>query len=328
MPGKSLFGCQRSFNHFRGPDTEKETININTVLERYAAADDFINIQKKHPHVTIEILTEPELLNICGSYIHIEKLIINLIINAVEEAAPMKDGHVLISTANIYLDPTIPAYKNKIPGEYAIFTVTDNGSGINIENQNNIFDPFYTKKEMEKSGTGLGLTVVWNVVKDHNGYIDVTSTPNGTTFDVLLPAARQKIPRLPQPESLDEIKGQGQLILVVDDLTDQQNIARYILENLGYRVEAVDNGYDAVEFIKQTPTDLVILDMIMAPSISGLETYRLIKEINPGQKAIIASGYDESDDVRTAQHLGAGSFVRKPYTVLDMGIAVKEELEK
>ncbi len=118
------------------------------------------------------------------------------------------------------------------------------------------------------------------------------------------------------------------MILIVDDLEDQQNIALSILESLGYQAQAVDNGYDAVKFIKKTPTDLVILDMIMTPSISGLETYKLIKKVNPRQNAIIASGYAESDDVLTAQHLGAGSFVKKPYTMLDMGIAIKEELEK
>ncbi|MBU2452571.1 MAG: response regulator, partial [Proteobacteria bacterium] len=104
--------------------------------------------------------------------------------------------------------------------------------------------------------------------------------------------------------------------------------AATILENLGYHTKAVDNGYDAVDFIKKSPADLVILDMIMAPSISGLETYQRIKKINPGQKAIIASGYSESEEVLMAQDLGAGSFVKKPYTILDMGIAVKEELEK
>ena len=181
---------------------------------------------------------------------------------------------------------------------------------------------------MGKSGTGLGLTVVWNALLDHNGYIDVDSSANGTTFDLIFPATRQEVLNKPKVGSFDEIKGQGQMILVVDDLKDQQDIALKILNNLGYKASAVDTGYEAVEFIKQNTVDLVILDMIMAPSISGLETYRLIKKVAPGQKAIIASGYSESKDVLTAQNLGAGSFVKKPYTILDMGIAVKEELEK
>ncbi|MCP3872281.1 MAG: response regulator [Desulfobacteraceae bacterium] len=313
----------------RGAGAEMEIININSIIDRYTAALDFIKIQKNHPHVNIEILTEPELLNINGSYIHIEKTIMNLVLNAVEEVSDQdKGGKVLITTTNSYIDPSNPGYHNIVQGEYVILSVIDNGSGIDEKNLEKIFEPFFTKKEMGKSGTGLGLTVVWNAVKDHNGFINVTPSKNGTKFDLLFPATRKEMAEKPNPETLDEIKGQGQMILVVDDLKDQQRIAVSILENLGYQTQAVDNGFLAVEFIKDTPTDLVILDMIMPPSISGLETYRMIKKIHPGQKAIIASGYSESEDVIMAQNLGAGSFVKKPYTVLDMGIAIKEELEK
>ena len=312
----------------RGARMEKEVININALLERYTHAHDFIKIKRSYPKVSIDLMTEPELLNIKGSYIHIEKSIMNLLLNAVEEVSIRPDGQVMISTANAFLDSVIPGFENRTQGEYVIISVTDNGSGISEEDREKIFNPFYTKKEMGKSGTGLGLTVVWNTVLDHDGYVDVKSTAYGTTFDLIFPATRKEIPEKPPAGSLDEIKGQGQTILVVDDLKDQQDTALTILTNLGYNARAVNNGYDAVDIIRQTPTDLVILDMIMDPSISGLETYKMIQKVNPGQKAIIASGYAESEDVQTAQHLGAGSFVKKPYTILDMGIAVKEELEK
>lgn len=108
-----------------------------------------------------------------------------------------------------------------------------------------------------------------------------------------------------------KIQGQGERILVVDDLHYQQKIALTILKNLGYKAKAVGNGYDAVDFVKENRTDLVIQEMIMAPLISGLEPYRLIREINSGQKAIIASGCSESGDVLMAQNLGEGSFVKK-----------------
>jgi CheY-like chemotaxis protein len=179
---------------------------------------------------------------------------------------------------------------------------------------------------MGKSGTGLGLTVVWNAVQNHQGTIKVRSSDRGTGFDLFFPAVREQIPQKAETESLEEIRGQGQTILVVDDLKDQQKIAVSILENLGYQARSVDDGYSAVEFIKHTPTDLVILDMVMAPSISGLKTYQMIKEIKPDQKAVITSGYSESEEVLMALDLGAGSFIKKPYTILDMGIAVKEEL--
>lgn len=313
---------------FRGSSAEMEIININSILDRYAAAHDFDKIRKTYQQVKIEITAEPELLNIRGSYIHIEKIIMNLVLNAVEEVSGKKDGKVLITTTNSYVDSSLPGYQDVVPGEYVILSVIDNGSGIHNKNLKKIFKPFFTKKEMGKSGTGLGLTVVWNAVQDHNGFINVTSDNKGTKFDLLFPAIREEIPQKTKEGSLDEIKGRGQMILVVDDLENQQKIAVRILENLGYRARAVDDGYAAVEFIKENPTDLVILDMIMAPSISGLETFQMIQKINPGQRAIIASGYSESADVLMAQELGAGSFVKKPYTVLDMGIAVKEELEQ
>ncbi len=313
----------------RGSSAEMEIININSILDRYTSAPDFKKIQATFPKVSIELITEPELLNIKGSYIHIEKTIMNLVLNAVEEVSDHgSSGQVLITTSNNYIDPSVPGYQDIAQGEYVILSIIDNGSGIDDKNLKKIFEPFFTKKEMGKSGTGLGLSVVWNAVQDHNGYINVTSTNKGTKFDLLFPAIRQEMTKKPDSASTEGIKGQGEMILVVDDLKDQQKIALCILENLGYTARAVDNGYAAVEFIKETPTDLVILDMIMAPSISGLETYRMIKKINPGQKAIIASGYSESEEVVMAQDLGAGSFVKKPYTVLDMGIAIKEELEK
>jgi two-component system cell cycle sensor histidine kinase/response regulator CckA len=312
----------------RGSRAEKDILNINSLLERYSRAHDFMKIQKSYPDVTIELMTEPELLNILGSYIHIEKSVMNLVLNAAEAASENRDGQVTISTSNAFLDSSLPGFEHRTPGEYVILSVADNGPGISDEDQGKIFEPFYTRKTMGKSGTGLGLSVVWNAVRDHDGYIDVVSSGNGTRFDLIFPATRQDIPEKPKEGSFDEIKGQGETILVVDDLESQQDIALSILTHLGYNAQAVSNGFDAVDFIKDTPTDLVILDMIMEPSISGLETYRMIKEINPGQKAIIASGYAESEDVQTARHLGAGSFVKKPYTILDMGIAVKEELEK
>ena len=312
----------------RGSRAQMEVININFIIDRYTAAPDFEKIKTQYPHVEIEILTEPELLNIKGSYIHIEKVIMNLVLNAVEEVSHRNNGRVRVTTANTYLDSALPGYDTMTRGEYVLLSVIDNGSGIDNKYLNKIFDPFFTKKKMGRSGTGLGLAVVWNAVQDHNGSINVTSKTGETRFDLMFPAVRQPIPQSVESRSINEIKGQGQRVLVVDDLKDQQKIALHILNNLGYKATAVDNGYAAVEHIKNNPTDLIILDMIMAPSISGLETFQMIKKINPGQKAIIASGYSESKDVLMAQDLGAGSFIKKPYTVLDMGIAVKEELVK
>lgn len=312
----------------KGANAEKEILNLNAIIDRYTLAHDFKNIEALYPQISIEVITDPELLNFSGSYIHIEKTIMNLVLNAVEEVSQQIDGRVAIATQNMCIDSSTSGYDDIPPGEYVILQVRDNGSGIDEQHIQSVFDPFFTKKKMGKSGTGLGLTVVWNAVQDHNGHIFVRSDRNGTCFEILFPAVRKAVKPKKPTWSIDEIKGNREMILVVDDLKEQRDIALTILESLGYKAQAVDNGYEAVEFIKVHPTDLVILDMIMEPSISGLETFRLLKQVNPGQKAIIASGYSKSKEVNVAQELGAGRFIKKPYTVMDMGIAIREELEK
>jgi len=218
--------------------------------------------------------------------------------------------------------------QNLSPGEYVMLEVLDAGKGIPEDCLNKIFDPFFTKKKMGRSGSGLGLTLVKNTVLDHQGAIFVASDENGTKFTLLFPALRSELPTTSQPTSIEEIRGKGETLLVVDDLASQRKIAQTILKNLGYKVFSVADGIQALDFIMQTPVDLLILDMVMAPSISGLETYKRIKKIRPSQKAILASGHSESEDVLKALSIGAGAFVKKPYTILDMGIAVKEELNR
>jgi len=324
----------------RGIKADKQILNINTVVERYLAAAEFRKIKQTYDRVKIEVLTEPELLNISGSYIHIEKAVMNLVLNAVEETATRPGGKVVLSTANHYVDkmpvndPSVDNAQGNAcrtdlaPGEYVVLQVEDNGAGIPEDCLGKIYEPFFTQKEMGKSGTGLGLTVVFNAVQDHHGTIRVNSGSGGTRFDLFFPAIRAELPKRDAPGSMDEIRGKGENLLIVDDLASQRKIAATILKNLGYQVFTVEDGLAAIDFVKENPVDLLVLDMIMAPSISGLETYERIQQIYPGQKAIIASGHSESEDVLKAQEMGAGSFVKKPYTILDMGIAVKEELDK
>jgi len=212
-------------------------------------------------------------------------------------------------------------------GDYACLTVADTGTGISEADRDRIFEPFYTKKVMGRSGTGLGMAVVWGTVKDHNGYIGIESFEgHGTTFKLFFPivrgAAVEETPRF----NLDECRGDGETILVVDDVELQRRIASRILEKLGYRVTSVASGEAALEYLNAHRVDLVVLDMIMDPGMDGLDTYRRILEVNPSQKAIIASGFSETERVREAQALGAGPYVKKPYTIEKIGLAVKETL--
>jgi len=308
----------------RGAGAETETLHINSVLERYLCSRDFQKIRDAHKEVDIEFFTEPELLPVKGSYLHMEKIIMNLVLNAVENVLGAKDGRVMVTTANRFIDPSMPGH-DAIPwGEYALLSVADNGPGMDEKNIKKIFEPFFTSRELGRNGTGLGLALVRHAVQDHRGCIRATSDAKGTRFDLFFPALRPDLSQRPDKEYADEIKGKGRTILVVDDLKDQQEIALTLLEHLGYRAKAVDNGYAALEAIKKAPVDLIVLNM--APG--GFETCRMIKRIRPHQKIILAGGYFEPDDVPAAQGLGAVSGVKKPYTILDMGIAIKEELEK
>ena len=237
--------------------------------------------------------------------------------------------NLIIKTQNRYVDQPVGGYDTIAEGDYVVFRVADSGVGISSEDIDRIFEPFYTKKVMGLSGTGLGMAVVWGSVKDHNGYIDVQSIENkGTTFTIYFPVTRQEIPADTTPFSMDTYKGHGESIVVVDDIAEQREIASGILTLLGYRVTSVPSGEAALRYLENNQVDLLVLDMIMEPGLDGLDTYAKALEIKPGQKAIIASGFSETDRVKQAQNLGAGAYVKKPYTIEKLGLAVREELDR
>ena len=192
-----------------------------------------------------------------------------------------------------------------------------------------IFEPFYNKKTMGRSGTGLGMAVVWGTVKDHQGCIDVQSAEGkGTVFHIYLPACRQSSNHPQKSHSIEDYKGRGESILIVDDIKEQRAIARGILTKLGYSVNSVSSGEQAITYLQKNTADIIVLDMIMDPGIDGLETYKRIVELHPGQKAIIASGYSESERVKEAQKLGAGAYVKKPYLMDILALTIRMELDR
>jgi PAS domain S-box-containing protein len=299
-------------------------LNFNEVIKEYLESPEYEKLLMFHPTIQVVINLEDDLLNIMGSWIHIRKVVMNLVSNA-SEAIEGK-GNVTISTANRYLDKPIKSYDDVNEGEYVVLTVSDDGPGIPSSDLDQIFEPFYTKKVMGRSGTGLGLTLVWNVIHDHKGYLDVKSDNNGTTFELYFPITRDKVSNKEAPVPIEELSGNGELILVVDDVESQREIACSMLEKLGYNAKSVSSGEAAIVYLKDHTVDLVLLDMIMDPGINGRKTYEKIIEIYPNQKAVIASGYAETDDVRETIRLGAGQYIKKPLTLLSLGLAVKEEL--
>lgn len=305
----------------------KETVNLNSLILDYIQSPEYKKLKSFYPDVSEQVDLHQTLLNIMGSPVHLSKTIMNLISNAVE--AMPDGGNLVISTENRYIDKPLKGYDDFQEGEYAVISVSDTGVGISAIEKDRIFEPFYTKKVMGRSGTGLGMAVVWGSVKDHHGHIEIESTVGkGTTFIIYFPATRKPLAGTKGHASIELYRGEGESILVVDDVESQREIASALLSQLGYTVTAVSSGSEAVAFLNNHTVDLLILDMIMDPGIDGLETYRKVLEIHPDQKAIIASGFSETERVEEAQRLGAGQYIKKPYTLENIGIAVKIELEK
>lgn len=303
----------------------REPENLNRIIGRYLKSREFAKLKELHPNVEVEAELADNLPNILGSEVHLAKTIMNLCDNAAE--AMPKGGKLKIFTANEYLDGPIKGYDHIEEGNYVALTVTDEGVGISKDDLKRIFEPFYSKKVMGRSGTGLGMAVVWGTVKDHKGYIDVESKEGvGATFKLYFPVTEDSVRDKNKAVLIEEILGNGEKILVVDDVGDQREIAINILKRLGYSVDAVSTGEEAVAYVKDNPVDLLVLDMIMEPGMDGLETYRQIVQIRPEQKAIISSGFSETDRVRKAQKLGAGQYIKKPYTLEQLGLVVKQEL--
>jgi PAS domain S-box-containing protein len=309
----------------QGAVREKRRVQLEAVIDEYLLSVEFKQLMELHPGVEVDTsyASAPTLMQ-C-SPVHIQKVVMNLVINAVEAIDGV--GEVLITTGIETFHSGSDASGEDTIDRLAVMKVNDNGPGIPAENVKHIFEPFYTRKVMGMSGTGLGLTVVWNVVNEHGGRIEVDTSNEGTEFTLYFPAEDGGVAqKKEEPSTGQEMSGTGR-ILVVDDEPLQRDIAQKMLTRFGYEVVVCSSGEEAVKYLENESVDLLVLDMLMPPGINGLETYRRILEIHPRQKAVIVSGYSENKDVKRAMQLGAGAFVKKPYTMHQIAQSVKKELE-
>ncbi len=304
----------------------RDVIDLNDIVCGYAESPEIEDLKSANPGVELFVNTTEAPMNIKGSAHHLGKILMNLVANAAE--AMPEGGSLGITTERRYVDVPINGYETIPEGEYMVLSVSDVGVGISEEDLKKIFEPFYTKKVMGRSGTGLGMAVVWGSVKDHEGFIDVTSAEGlGSRFDIYLPATREEKSEKGGSGQMEEIRG-SESVLVVDDVPEQREIASHMLRSLGYAVDTAATGEEAVAHLKRSSVDIVVLDMVMDPGLDGLETYRQMLEIHPAQRAIIASGYSETSRVRSARRLGAGPYVKKPYLIETLGRAVRAELDR
>jgi ActR/RegA family two-component response regulator len=232
--------------------------------------------------------------------------------------------------------------------------ISDTGSGIKKNNIKKIFEPFYSTKKAGQSGTGLGMAIVYGTVQDHNGYIDVQSNiKKGTDFIIYFNSVIQDDKSSPEYDSVSDYKnsfdhksipeyenitdyktinenlmGFNENILIIEDQKNQLDMTKTILESLNYTIKCAHNTQSAVSLVKKDLFDLIIFDMLLDNNETGLDCYKEILKINPQQKALIISGFSKTEKVKTAQKLGAGKFIRKPFTINIIAQAVKEELSK
>ncbi|MBI4721284.1 MAG: PAS domain S-box protein, partial [Chitinivibrionia bacterium] len=254
----------------------------------------------------------------------IEQVFLNLYLNA-WQAMPA-GGDLSLETANTIIEEDHGKTYSVLPGRYVRISVTDTGPGMDEKTKQRIFEPFFTTKELGR-GTGLGLAMVYGIVKNHNGFIDVISEPGkGTTFVLYLPASK-KDPSAQKTPAGEILRG-SERILLVDDEPNVLSVSKVLLQTLGYTVHAMGSGQEAITFFKENNDriDLVICDMIM-PGFSGGETFDLLREINPSVRTILSSGYSLDGQARKIMDKGCSGFIQKPFNLIDLSRKIREVLD-
>jgi PAS domain S-box-containing protein len=301
---------------------ELKPTSVNDVIRQYLESPNCLSLQTSHPAVTLTAVLDDSVSNIMGSSSHLMKAIMNLVVNAFEA---MPDGGTLtIKTSQEHLSHLHSDFGRIVEDDYATLSIRDSGVGIDPRNIQKIFQPYYSNKQMGASGSGLGLAVVYGIVKDHNGYYDVLSElGKGTEFLLYFPASNAATVATVPVDA--DLAGTG-TVLVVDDVPEQREIAEQILVSLGYAVRTAASGRAALAYVTEHPVDLVVLDMILEKGFDGLDTYREMLKFNPNQKAIIVSGFAATDRVSQMQAMGAGAYLKKPYTRQQLADTVKQQM--
>jgi CheY-like chemotaxis protein len=271
---------------------------------------------------------DQQLPTISGDPSQINQVIINLVVNAIH--AMPDGGKLVIETQNLILDEEYcRRHLKSEPGEYVLLSISDDGHGMDPETLERIFEPFYTTKGVG-AGTGLGLSMVYGIVKSHGGRITCYSAVDrGTTFKIYLPAlAHTDVENSPEMDQ-ELPKGGHETILLVDDEAFIRDFAEQVLTRSGYKVYTASNGEEALTLYRKLKQkiDLVFLDLIM-PGMGGAKCLREIIHADPGTKVIITSGYSGKGPALEAVRAGATGFMDKPYGVRQMLKIIREVLDK
>jgi CheY-like chemotaxis protein len=270
----------------------------------------------------------PDTWTVLGDPTQLYQVLLNLCVNA-RDAMP-HGGTLSIEMKNVTLDEHYATANLKsATGPHVLIEVTDSGTGIPQDLIEKIFDPFFTTKE-EGKGTGLGLSTVMAIVKGHDGFVNVYSEPGkGTIFRLYLPALTTQAAAKLEDETAGLPRGEGEIVLLIDDETSILTITRQTLEAFGYQVLTADNGAAAVGIYAQHKNEIaVVLTDMMMPLMDGVATIQALKTINPEVRIIAASGLNTSSHAARAAGSEVRHFLPKPYnarTLLEMIRRVLDE---
>jgi CheY-like chemotaxis protein len=315
---------QQLLTFSRKVDPELKPINLNNIVRQSVKM-----LERTIPKmIGIEIRLSDDLKTIKSDPIQLEQVLMNIGANAMD--AMPQGGELVISTENVTLDENFcNLHIGSKAGDYVRLSISDTGHGMEEETIKHIFDPFYTTKEIGQ-GTGLGLAMVYGIVKSHDGYILCDSKPGqGTIFSIYLPVSRtEHVSDVLLSRDPGVVLGGSETILLVDDDEAVVEIASDILKENGYRILTADCGEKALSIHEENADgiDLVILDLGM-PGMGGQGCLEKLLTVNPSLKVIIASGYSADAQVKDALDYGAKDFLGKPYRLVDLLRKVRQVLD-
>ena len=305
----------------RGDKVNYKPLNINKLIRETLE----IILHTIDKSISVETKLDESLPTIMADAGQIQQVVMNLCVNARD--AMSGGGKLSIATATVVIgaaDPQAPAGAKT--GTYLKMIVTDTGSGMEQDVLTRIFDPFFTTKA-KGQGSGLGLSVVYGIVKGHDGFVTVSSQPGqGTVFGIYFPVSGK--PEDHKSWTVEPLRGRGELIFVVDDEEDIRNFIRDVLQSHGYMVLLAANGDQAFDIYKVRSQDiaLVILDMVM-PEMGGEETFLKMKKINPGIKTLLSTGYSQDGRVSEILSKGIMGFIQKPYDFNQLLAKIRQILD-
>jgi signal transduction histidine kinase len=309
----------------RKTERRQEVLNLNAWLPHYVHSLSLTSVVERFPKTCFEPVLPTGDLFIFAYPPHLEKALMNLVLNAFEAIAP-GEGKVWLAAESCSLNRSLRGFEEIPTGSYVRMTVKDNGPGIDPPDLPRIFDPFFSQKPLARSGTGLGLAIVWSVMKEHQGYIDVVSSELGTQFHLYFPQCPQEGPKPREDfsEEWDQVLGKRVLIVEDDDL--QRSIIANYLEVENFIVYAAADAAQALAFAKSHPLDLVVFDFMLQADLDGVDVFENILALQPSVKGILISGLGQSPRFDLAKELGVVVFLKKPFFMDVLGQKIRSQL--